>query len=174
VWGGEGVMDVGRDANKYAGPWPVVAHPPCGPWGRLAQFSRQDSTTGPMAVNAVRRWGGVLEHPAESRLWAHCHMPRPGCLPDEWGGLSMAIHQVEWGHKALKPTWLYLVGIAPTFMHPPPFPGRAPVGLVAPSSGPSSLPLISKPERRLTPPLLAAELIRMARAVRPERWRSDG
>lgn len=82
--------DAARDARTYEGPLPVVAHPPCGPWGRLRHLSRHDDPALAIrAVEQVRAFGGVLEHPAYSRLWDACGMARPGELPDaEGGGLS--------------------------------------------------------------------------------------
>src|SRR3954470_6781475 len=82
--------DTERDARQYAGPDPIVAHPPCGPWGRLQHLYKGDEhDCGPRAVDQVRAYGGVLEHPAGSRLWRACGLPRPGELPDAWGGVSV-------------------------------------------------------------------------------------
>src|SRR5262252_4046294 len=104
--------DERRDARKYEGPYPVVAHPPCGPWGKLRHLcTKQDSSCGPVAVDQVREFGGVLEHPAHSRLFVECGMPRPGELPDPWGGVTIEVEQVRWGHVARKRSWIYLVGV---------------------------------------------------------------
>lgn len=104
--------DETRDARTYAGPLPVVAHPPCGPWGRLRHLSRHDDPAlAPRAVEQVRTWGGVLEHPAWSKLWEHCGLPLPGELPDAFGGVCVAVDQVDFGHVARKRTWLYVVGV---------------------------------------------------------------
>mgnify|MGYP006920574196 CR=1 FL=1 len=104
--------DEQRDAKRYRGPHPVVAHPPCGPWGKLAHMChKQDPACGPAAVKAVRKFGGVLEHPAHSKLWAACGMPLPGAPPDKYGGSTTALEQVSWGHVARKSTWIYTVGV---------------------------------------------------------------
>lgn len=100
-----------RDATQYQGPFPVVAHPPCGHWGRYAHKCHDDGRTGPMAVIQVREFGGVLEHPKDSKLWRYCGLPRPGELPDGFGGFTLLVYQRDWGHPADKPTWLYFVGI---------------------------------------------------------------
>jgi hypothetical protein len=104
--------DEARDARMYAGPWPVVAHPPCGPWGRLKFLcTKQEKNCGPHAVAMVRLYGGVLEHPANSSLWKYCSMPRPGEIADVFGGVTYALRQVSWGHCCEKPTWIYVVGV---------------------------------------------------------------
>lgn len=98
-----------RDAMGYAGPWPVVAHPPCAPWSvARALATGHDREQGLRAVEQVRRWGGVLEHPAGSTLWSAAAMPRPGHAPDRWGGYTLRVDQGAWGHLASKPTWVYV------------------------------------------------------------------
>lgn len=111
--------DAEDDALSYDGPLPVVAHPPCGPWGRLRHLSKKDrADLAPLAVAQVRRWGGVLEHPAHSKLWDACSLPKPGEPLDLWGGGTLRVDQSDFGHVARKPTWLYIVGGTPGPMPP--------------------------------------------------------
>lgn len=79
---GVDLWDEARDARTYKGPHPVVAHPPCTRWCQLAYIVQKryghkvgdDGGTFAAALAAVRRWGGVLEHPAFSYAW-----PAPCC-----------------------------------------------------------------------------------------------
>jgi len=114
-----------RDARLYAGPWPVVAHPPCKRWGRYwsggpsAQrvfLKGDDDGCFAAALAAVRRWGGVLEHPEASHAWhAHCLNKPPwggGWVVADWfGGWTCCVEQGHYGHRARKATWLYANGI---------------------------------------------------------------
>jgi hypothetical protein len=111
---------VRRDARNYQGPHPVVAHPPCARWCRLAkqlELTRglkvgADQGCFTMALYAVRTWGGVLEHPAHSLAWeAH------GLIPpaEGWqlgidGAWTCEVSQAHFGHPLAKHTWLYVVG----------------------------------------------------------------
>lgn len=106
------VYDMQRDARLYNGPFPVVAHPPCRAWGRLRTFAKprpDEKALALQAVDAVRTWGGVLEHPAHSSLWSAVPLPLPG-ERDEFGGVTYVVDQGWFGHRAPKRTWLYIVG----------------------------------------------------------------
>ena len=157
-----------EDATAYNGPFPGVYHPPCGAWGALAWSANDDGHTGPIAVAQVRRWGGVLEHPADSRLFDVCGMPAPGWLPDQWGGWTLAVRQCDWGHMAAKATWLYVVG-CPRASIPACPPRREPTHHVQArpvaerEAGLPWLPEMPKRLRHLTPPAFAAWLVELAR-----------
>lgn len=112
-----------RDARTYAGPHPVVAHPPCQLWGRFANvnFARwggehnrpgNDGGKFAAALAAVRQWGGVLEHPAFSDAWKAFNLPRPsvGCWTVKDGGWVTEVWQSAYGHRARKRTWLLYCG----------------------------------------------------------------
>lgn len=114
--------DEARDARKYAGPHPVVAHPPCARWSRLAGFTEfrfglkrgDDGGCFAAALAAVRGWGGVLEHPEWSRAFGAHGLPRP--IADGWqrtlcGGWVCSVEQGNYGHVVSKPTWLYAYGV---------------------------------------------------------------
>jgi hypothetical protein len=117
--------DEARDARQYAGPWPVVAHPPCARWsaywfGGPGSPERKklgdDGGCFSAALAAVRRWGGVLEHPANSHAWAHHKLNAPpmggGWVSADWeGGWTCRVEQGHYGHVIRKPTWLYACGV---------------------------------------------------------------
>lgn len=111
--------DEERDATDYAGPHPVVAHPPCARWCRLAGLVEarwghkrgEDGGLFASALAAVRRWGGVLEHPAYSDAWAAFGLSRPqtggGWVPADWpehDGWTCYVEQGRYGHPAKKAT----------------------------------------------------------------------
>jgi hypothetical protein len=155
--------DEDRDATRYHGPHPVIAHPPCGHWGRYAHKAHDDGKTGPVAVSQVRLWGGVLEHPASSKLWKECGIPKPGELPDSWGGYTIIVEQGDFGHPAQKPTWLYVVGVGLHDLPPAP-PRRPPPEDYGKTRG--ILEKMAKSKRHLTPTDFALWLVEIARRVR--------
>lgn len=164
-----------RDARTYAGRLPVVVHPPCASWGRYAKLTPASRALGPLlgddagcfraALISVLEYGGVLEHPRDSKAWAAFGLTRPvpggGWTPVGAGvGVwTCEVEQGHYGHAARKPTWLLYVG------------ARAPFALVW---GPSEvtprpwakargvLECMSKRQRRLTPAPFAEVLVRLA------------
>jgi len=170
--GPENCWDEKRDARKYAGPWPVVAHPPCGPWGKLSHFCKhQDKSAGPHAVAMVRNWGGVLEHPVGSQLFRSLALPMPGMGPDQFGGFTVEVNQCEWGHPTRKPTWLYIVGAHISALEAPPFPGRQPTHAVCNGRGQRAKggevrQRATAFQARETPVAFASYLVRIATASR--------
>lgn len=113
--------DKARDARLYAGPFPVVAHPPCERWGRywsggpsarVPRLKGDDDGCFAAALASVRAWSGVLEHPEASSAWKTFGL----LAPLRGGGWSAAgdgigwtccVEQGHYGHRARKATWLY-------------------------------------------------------------------
>ncbi len=117
--------DEARDARLYAGPHPVICHSPCERWGRywgggpsarVRRIKGDDGGCFAAALAAVRRWGGVLEHPEASAAWDAFGLRTPpragGWVSADWeGGWTCCVDQGHYGHRAQKATWLYAVGV---------------------------------------------------------------
>lgn len=116
--------DEARDARTYSGPFPVVAHPPCQRWGKMyfgqpltvkrtGERKRLGDDGGCFAAGllAVQMFGGVLEHPWDSKAWKHFGLTRPPraggwVRADAFGGWTCCVEQGRYGHYARKPTLL--------------------------------------------------------------------
>jgi len=177
-WGLDDVdpWDEARDARKYEGPLPVVAHPPCSTWCQLASVNEKryghpigsDGGCFASALDSVMRWGGVLEHPAETIAWQRFGLPRPP--RDAWartfcGGWVTCVEQGMYGHRARKATWLYAFGCELTSMRWGRSEARATVSFCR-NHGGGDLPRLSKREAKATPPEFRDVLLVMARSAR--------
>lgn len=178
-YGLEGVdpWDIERDARKYAGPWPVVAHPPCDRWHLLSAVNNKrwgyvindDGGCFASALESVRKWGGVLEHPAETRAFRFHGIPEPArgswqrTLDGDW---TTEVNQAAYGHRARKRTWLLYSGETP----PPSLNwrdvhGTHRVGIGWKEDSERPLPHMTKSEALATPPAFRDLLISMARSA---------
>jgi hypothetical protein len=120
-------FDLHKNALTYAGDDPVVAHPPCQLWGKFAKINYaryggshnkpgNDGGCFTHALDCVRKYGGVLEHPAFTYAWSAYSLPVPKgigwiqCSGHEW---VCEVWQSAYGHLARKRTWLFYSGENP-------------------------------------------------------------
>ena len=171
-----------RDARTYAGPHAVIAHPPCQRWGALgvANFARwggdhnrpgNDGGCFASAMRSVRRWGGVLEHPARSLAWDEFGLVKPpkgGGWVKSDRGWTCEVWQSAYGHKARKATWLYYCGGTPSELRWERIAGTHQVGFQDRRGKDRNKPTLSRREANATPILFRDALITLAYTAEPE------
>jgi len=174
--------DAPRDARRYAGSHPVVAHPPCQLWTSFAyvNFKRwggehnrpgNDGGCFATALYQVRLFGGVLEHPAFSRAWSAHGLRKPtargwnDCGGDEW---VCEVWQSAYGHKARKRTWLFYKGPKPQELNWDRPPGTHQIGYHDQRGKNRNKPTVGKKAANATPPQFRDVLIGMARSIKQQ------
>lgn len=174
--------DEARDARKYAGPYPVVAHPPCQRWGALAavnyarwggEHNRPGNDGGcfSSALRSVIQYGGVLEHPAKSKAFKAHGIPEPAGVGWKRAGLHdwvCIVWQSAYGHRANKATWLYYHGRNPphdlNWGRPK---GTHQIGHPDRRGKSANKPTLGKVEACATPAAFRDELIKLAKGANP-------
>lgn len=99
--------DLVRNVNTFSWDRPVIAHPPCRQFSKIRALSKKDYSEIDMVIKTaihVRNYGGILEHPAGSKLWDVLNMWH-------WPGFTLSVNQHWFGFPAQKKTWLYFSGI---------------------------------------------------------------
>lgn len=139
---------ISRDARHYNGPGPIIAHPPCGHWGRYCKVCRLPGRDlGPHCIATARAFAGIVEQPASSSLFRHTLAAGTPEAPDLWGGCLLTTDLWRFGFPSEKLTTVYVVrGTLPQL--PPPRSGK-----------PRPLERLSRHQRNATPKDFAAFLL---------------
>lgn len=168
---------IDRDARQYYGPWPVIAHPPCQLWGKMAlvnyarwggEHNRPGNDGGcfKSALSSVNEFCGVLEHPAQSYAWDAHGLLKPtgiGWRRDRDGWVC-EVWQSAYGHRARKATWLYYYGKHKPFdLRWDRKPGTHQIEFWDRRGKERNKPRLSKQEANATPIEFRDELIRLVR-----------
>lgn len=169
--------DEPREARLYQGPLPVVAHPPCQLWGNLASVNyarwggehnkpKNDGGCFKFALDAVNKFGGVLEHPAKTRAFSEYGLPHPtsmGWQKTIEGGWVCEVWQSAYGHRANKATWLYYNGKkAPLNLNWERKRGTHQIGFPDQRGKAANKPTLGKREANATPSAFRDALIELA------------
>lgn len=165
-----------KDARRYRGPHPVVAHPPCNLWGRMAKVNYKrwggdhnkpgnDEGCFASALESVRAYGGVLEHPKSSAAFNAFGIPKPKgfgwnkIAENEW---VCEVWQSAYGHRCAKATWLFYCGkTTPKEMRWNRFPGTHQISFD--SKRKNNKPVLFGRAASATPKEFAITLIDLAR-----------
>jgi hypothetical protein len=154
--------DIDRNALSCKVNKPCIYHPPCATWGRLRMQSINrpgEHLLSVWSILNIWRYGGVLEHPAGSKLWDFMELSKPGSKPDIHGGISISLDQHWFGHKCKKNTWIYIVGLSANEIPAMPLNFNAITHKICSSKPSSNLKELSKQARHRTPAKLAFYLI---------------
>lgn len=154
------VYDSKRDARTFTGGVPVVTHPPCRAWSAYCAHQAKpepgEKDLGLWCCEQLKRWGGVLEHPAHSRLFEAAGLPEPLSFQgDLW---TAAVKQSWWGDSRTKSTWLCFSKVRPDDV-------EIPFVLGYPQHDRKVWNTMSKGKRAATPPSMAQWLVNIAKTA---------
>lgn len=161
--------DLQRNALSIKSKLPAIYHPPCRAWSRMRTFSKVpvgERFLAIWSVSRVRRYGGIVEQPAGSKLWKFLDLPMPGSGYDIFGGFSISIDQHWFGHKAKKNTWLYIKGCSVNDLPPYPMNFDLITHCLNSSLKSRRLKELSKNKRSYTPILFAEWLIEVVNIIK--------
>ena len=170
--------DIKANALNCKSSTAAIYHPPCRAWGQLKHFANPRRGERKLAVWSLIRcnkYGGVLEHPVNSELFKHYkHLMQRGITVD--------IEQVWFGHKARKPTRLYIHGLRieqlPVYekIATEPTHRVARIGKINKEGiiEHSKLIELNPKEREETPPAFAAWLIQICKIIEYNKFKNNG